>query len=448
MSIELPNAALEPPEGWRETPLISVAEPRFSSVDKITQGSEEPVRLCNYTDVYNNNYITGDLEFMRASATQPEIHRFGLKVGDVIITKDSETPDDIGIPTVVDYEAPDLVCGYHLALIRPNQEQVDPTFLAKQLKHVRLARYFGQQANGLTRYGLPIGAVNNAPLWLPGLGEQRAVGSTLRLLDEVITKTEAVIAKLRRVRAGLLHDLLIRGLDAHGQLRDPIGRPDQFQDSYLGRIPRAWDVKLASQLCSIITKGTTPPASAFSTSERSVRYLRVDNVTFTGDLDLSVSPLFIDRATHEGLLRRSIVLEGDVLMNIVGPPLGKVSVVPAADNEWNVNQAIAVFRIRADVSPFFFSRWLLSFGAQAWFKREAKRTSGQVNLTLKMCANLPVPIPPPDEMSRIVELLRAADAVQVAEEECLKKWRALRSGLAADLVTGRVRVPETPGARP
>ena len=248
MSAETPNPVPKPPEGWRETPLIFVAEPRFSSVDKLTRTSEELVRLCNYTDVYNNDYITGDLEFMRASATQPEISRFGLKVGDVIITKDSETPDDIGIPTVVDYTAPDLVCGYHLALIRPNKNEVDPTFLAKQLRHHRLARYFGQQANGLTRYGLPIGAVNNAPLWLPELGEQKDIGVILRLMDEAIAKTEAVIAKLRQVRAGLLHDLLTRGLDPRGELRDPIAHPEQFQDSPLGRIPKEWAVQQLHEL--------------------------------------------------------------------------------------------------------------------------------------------------------------------------------------------------------
>jgi hypothetical protein len=201
--------------------------------------AKPPDNLCNYTDVYNHEYITGDLEFMRASATQPEIDRFGLKLGDVIITKDSETPDDIGIPTAVDYTAPDLVCGYHLALLRPDQEQVDPTFLAKQLKHVRLARYFGQQSNGLPHYGLPIGAVNNAPFWLPELlDEQTAVGQVLRLLDETIAKTEVVIAMLRQVRAGLL-----RGLDPHGQLLDPFAHPEQFQPSSLGTIPKEWTCK-------------------------------------------------------------------------------------------------------------------------------------------------------------------------------------------------------------
>lgn len=170
----------QPPGDWREATLSSVAEVRFSSVDKITRPSEERVRLCNYIDVYKNDYITGDLGFMQASATQPEIVRFGLRVGDVIITKDSETPADIGIPAVVDYATPELVCGYHLGLIRPNQDEVDPAFLAKQLGHHRVARYFGRQANGLTRYGLPIGAVKNAPLWLPQPDEQRAIGIVLR----------------------------------------------------------------------------------------------------------------------------------------------------------------------------------------------------------------------------------------------------------------------------
>src|SRR6185437_12387359 len=161
------------PNGWRQVPLSAVAQVQFSSVDKRTEGGEKPVRLCNYTDVYNNEYITADMEFMRATATPPEIHRFGLRVGDVIITKDSETPNDIGVSAVVDSTADDLVCGYHLALLRPDTDQVDPTFLAKQLRQHRVARYFGQQANGSTRYGLSRASIASAPVCMPRLSDQR-----------------------------------------------------------------------------------------------------------------------------------------------------------------------------------------------------------------------------------------------------------------------------------
>jgi type I restriction enzyme S subunit len=276
--------------------------------------------------------------------------------------------------------------------------------------------------------------------------EQVQIAAVLDTIDDAIAKTEAVNAKLRQVRVGLLHDLLTRGLDEKGQLRDPVAHPEQFQSSAIGRIPIAWKIEPARRLCSIITKGTTPPPSAFSTSERSIRYLRVDNLSFTGELDLSASQLFIDRATHEGLLSRSKVFEGDVLMNIVGPPLGKVCLVPSADNGWNINQAIAVFRPRTDISPLFLTTWTSSFAAQAWFWREAKRTSGQVNLTLEMCENLPVPLPSPEEIARIAELLVSTDALRLAGENHLKKCRALRSGLGDDLLTGRVRVPQSIGA--
>lgn len=135
------------PKDWQALPLSAVAQVVFSNVDKVTHPGEIPVRLCNYTDVYKNDYILAGMEFMRATATREEIGRFGIQPGDVIITKDSETPNDIGISTVVDSSAADLVFGYHLALIRPNQELVDPTFLSKQLKHVRVARYFGGQVD-------------------------------------------------------------------------------------------------------------------------------------------------------------------------------------------------------------------------------------------------------------------------------------------------------------
>src|SRR5687768_6792758 len=98
---------------WPTVRLADVADIRFSNVDKKTMPGECPVRLCNYMDVYGNDYITADLPFMEASASRAEIGRFGIARGDVMITKDSETPDDIGISAVVAEQIENLVCGYH-----------------------------------------------------------------------------------------------------------------------------------------------------------------------------------------------------------------------------------------------------------------------------------------------------------------------------------------------
>ena len=117
------------PNNWDVLPLKAVASYSVSSVDKIIKEEEIPVELCNYTDVYKNDFITSDLEFMKGSATEEEIAKYKLEVGDVIITKDSESWDDIAIPALVKETKNNLVCGYHLSIIRPDTDKIFPPYL-------------------------------------------------------------------------------------------------------------------------------------------------------------------------------------------------------------------------------------------------------------------------------------------------------------------------------
>ena len=96
-----------------------------SPVDKKTVDGELPVKLCNYTDVYyNRNAIGSEIDFMAATAKPLEVEKFSIIEGDVIITKDSETPDDIGVPSYVKETIDNLLCGYHLAILRPNKKTI------------------------------------------------------------------------------------------------------------------------------------------------------------------------------------------------------------------------------------------------------------------------------------------------------------------------------------
>ena len=97
-------------------------------------------------------------------------------------------------------------------------------------------------------------------------------------------------------------------------------------------------------------------------------------------------------------------------MNIVGPPLGKVSVVPDNYPKWNINQAIAIFRTIIRENTKYLSLYLLSNIAPDVVFRRAKQTSGQVNLTLEMCRDLPVPLPrSPEEKDAISFCLLSVD---------------------------------------
>lgn len=124
----------EIPEHWGVEKIKNLSQVKPSNVDKKTKDNEPPVLLCNYTDVYNNEFITMDLDFMKATATYDQIKKLSLNVGDIIITKDSESADDIAVPAIVTEKLENVVCGYHLAVIRPNEEKIYPKFLFRSFE--------------------------------------------------------------------------------------------------------------------------------------------------------------------------------------------------------------------------------------------------------------------------------------------------------------------------
>ncbi len=171
----------EIPKHWDMRRLKLIARCRNSNVDKKTEEGELPVLLCNYVDVYYNDFITSDIEFMEATATPGEIRKFALHPGDVIITKDSEMWDDIAVPAVVDEELDGVLCGYHLALVRPLAETVDGEFLFRAFDAHGIRDQFRVRAIGITRYGLPVDAITSALFPLPPIEEQKAIAQFLRV---------------------------------------------------------------------------------------------------------------------------------------------------------------------------------------------------------------------------------------------------------------------------
>jgi type I restriction enzyme S subunit len=225
------------PSEWQAVPLRAAADIEVSNVDKFSKDGEAPVRLCNYTDVYNNERITLSLPFMAATATDEEIGRFGLRRDDVVITKDSESWDDIGVPALVAEAAADLVCGYHLAIIRPRPERLCGAFLLRclQTKPVRL--HLELAANGVTRFGIPKSDIGALKIPVPPLAVQRRIAAYLdresTRIDALVAAKEELLAILDEKRRALITTAVTRGLDPTVPLRDS-GAP------WLGRIPRHW----------------------------------------------------------------------------------------------------------------------------------------------------------------------------------------------------------------
>lgn len=226
------------PKHWVTKKLKFLATVQPSNVDKKTVDGEEPVALCNYTDVYKNEYIDGRLEFMQASATEAEIKKFKVDIDDVIVTKDSETPDDIAVPACIAEDVEGLVCGYHLTQIKPID--LHGRYLFRLFQSKGFNAQFVVSANGVTRFGLPQHAIANAFTPLPPLEEQKTIARFLDFktaqIDALIAKKKVLLGKLAEMRKALISHVITKGLNPTVPMKDS-GVP------WLGKIPAHWDTK-------------------------------------------------------------------------------------------------------------------------------------------------------------------------------------------------------------
>ena len=256
--------------------LADVTDVTISNVDKKTKPGEIPVRLCNYTDVYYNQYIRSDMDFMDATATDREISRCSLFAGDVVITKDSEKDDDIGVPAYVAEDIDDLVCGYHLVILRPNPDKIDGQYLFYSLGARDAQHQFHARANGVTRFGLRKADIGTVTVPLPPLPEQRRIAHILGTLDDKIELNRGMNETLEEMARAVFKDWFVdfgpvrakmEGRDAYLP-EDVWGLfPDRLVESELGLVPEGWGVKALGEVSQerrhSIVPGQIEPGTAY-----------------------------------------------------------------------------------------------------------------------------------------------------------------------------------------
>ena len=419
------------PLNWPTSQLRDLADVRVSNVDKKSYAAERPIRLCNYMDVYANDYLTSALlDFMPATASPPEIERFALHAGDVVITKDSETPDDIGVPAVIVEDIDGLVCGYHLALIRP-KASVHPTFLAKQLASAPTIRYFAANATGSTRFGLAIGTIEKLDIPTPPIAEQSKIAEVLSTADRAIEQTEALIAKQQRIKTGLMQDLLTRGIDEHGDLRSE--QTHEFKDSPLGRIPVEWE---SASLAAFVPSAEYGISTSLGESGHPV--LRMNNL-LDGEAELS-DLKFTDAPVAGHLWLR----DGDVLFNRTNSweHVGRTGIWRGQIESATFASYLVRLNPHPDaLLPEMLNFWLNWERIQIAMRRHATPAVQQVNINPTNLRSIPAAFPRNlDEQTAITVRISTVKEVLNAYREHLYKLKSMKAGLMQDLLTGHRRV--------
>lgn len=225
--------------------LADITKIEISGVDKKTIEGENPVRLCNFVDVYYNWAITKEKakSFMVASAKQTEIDKCSIGKGMVAITKDSETRDDIGVATYIADDFEDVVLGYHCALIIPNPSVVDGKYLNAFMHTRYIQKYFENNASGSgQRYTLSNDTIGNIPVLLPSIEEQHITGKVLADIDRKIELNKQINDNLEAM-AKQLYDYWFVQFDFPNEEGKPYkssGGAMVYNEKLKREIPQGW----------------------------------------------------------------------------------------------------------------------------------------------------------------------------------------------------------------
>ncbi len=402
-----------------------------------SQLKKEDLSESGYKVYGQENIIAGDFSLGTRRINSSKF--FALKScqlfpGDVVVTM----MGTVGRCEIFPADAEVGIMDSHLLRIQVDPDIADAEFVAAMISAKEIVgRQVARFSHGTIMSGLSSAIVRHLLIPLPQPKVQRRIAEILDTVDAAIRQTDALVAKLKRMKAGLMHDLLTRGLDLQGNLRDPAVHPEQFKDSELGRIPKAWEVTTLGSTLSVLYR--YPTYYNIQYIEKGVPEVRGELILDDGTLEVRPEQYrYISEATARAFSK--VRLETDDFVMSVRGTMGKIAIVP---------QQLAGAVITANLIRMQFnqelvrSEWARHFLHSVYFQDKLDlATSATTIKTIQAPALAAIKFSKPkeDEQLHIGAILDAHDARIRAEEDNRDKLKAVKQGLMQDLLTGRVRV--------
>jgi type I restriction enzyme S subunit len=335
---------------------------------------------------------------------------------------------------------------------------IEPTLNPEYLEYYLQTNHFQEQLQALNASGSAQKSIHEKVLLqlnilLPDIEEQKSIVDEIKsvenkqskVLEELQTQSELI----NKLRSSILSDavsgklvpqdpndesaeVLLEKIKAEkeklikeGKIKKQKPLPPISKDEIPYELPDGWVWCRFGDICKYITSGSTPSKVHFTDNEE-IPYLKVYNIV-NQKINFEYKPQFIKQDIHNTKLKRSILETDDLIMNIVGPPLGKTALIPNKYNEWNCNQAIAVFKT-VDKTLNVYLHLYLSEGS---FLNQINLigTAGQDNISITKSNNILVPLPPLEEQKRIVEkvekLMATCDALELEVQNSKTKTEKL-----------------------
>ncbi len=377
--------------------------------------------FVTYKQVFSGSVI--DLAECDLVSVSPDERQHRVCSGDVLFTTSSETPEEVAYSSAVLADVPELYLNSFCFGFRPTSPQElwpeFSTYLFRGPEFRRAAMRLGQ---GSTRFNISKTRLMNVALSLPPLPEQKKIAAILSSVDEAIQAKRAVIEQTRRVKEGLLQDLLTKGI---GHTR--------FKQTEIGEIPETWEVRCVGELLVERTEAARIDSGAPLYS------LIIGQGVVPKPERYERAFLLRDREANE----YSVVRPGDIVINPMNLRWGAIGQHRGQERVL-VSAYYKVLRVRPEVRrrSHLVYRLLSRPAAIIRYENisegslvEKKRVHWSVLKGMKFA------VPPEGESERLSSAIEAVEVSLAKSEESKKRLSRLKQGLLQDLLTGKVRVP-------
>lgn len=429
----------EPRRSGRPSYPVDWSATRLSDIfERVAGGNDE--RNRNVLTISAQHGLVGQAEFFNRVVASEDVRGYTLlREGDFAYNKSYSAGYPFGVIRRLDRYSKGVVSPLYLCF-RLRSRQCDSDFMAYLLGSGVLDEGLTSVAQeGARNHGLlnvSVGGFFGLEVSLPSCPEQRRIASILHDVDEVICKSEAIIAKLRHIRQGLLHDLLTRGAVESGELRpSPREAPHLYAESPIGLLPREWRA-LPLHAFADMQVGYAFKSEWF-TDRGGARLLRGDNVgygvpdwTALQLLPWERVPMFDEYQLNVG----DVVVGMDRTFTKTGV---KVSVVGRDDVPCLLVQRVGRFQPKGCSRDYL--RWLLAWPRYHRALMAQQKGMDIPHLSKSEILSPVLPLPRADEQARIAAALDSIEANESCEIRELAKLRQLQRGITHDLLTGRVR---------
>lgn len=421
---------IEIPEEWGIMKFERIAEflagYAFSSKDYSKKG----IQLLRQGNLQDRKLNLEKEPVFLDNSFEKEYPEYIIRSRDIVVSlTGTMTKRDYGYAVLIPNNTSKLFLNQRMAKITPN-EAIISEFLTYLMNHRYFEDQFYRLEAGTKQANVSLRDVKKLNLFCPAILEQKKIVSILSNVDNLISLYEDTIQATKKVKQGLMQQLLTKG----------IGHK-KFKKKYFGfgkeiQFPEEWRIEKLKENSSKIGSGVTPLGGSEVYLTKGIPLIRSQNIHFDG-LHLD-NVVYITEQIHDKM-KNSKLKPNDILLNITGASIGRCTIFPDNLGEANVNQHVCIIRSKSSLLPSFLNYFMASSLMQNIINSVQVGLSRQ-GLNFKDLGNFLIPIPNSNEQQKIASILSSVDDKITELESKKKSLESLKKGLMQKLLTGQIRV--------